>query len=419
MSTETDPAGGTAAPPESENSTRATATTGDELSLDAVEDLAGTAETGRTVEVKLADGAVVVARVRQIQTGPIECRVDGCFRRFDSEKGRKTHVGKMHPDQRTTECEHCGELFEASPPDQRFCSKNCADDARSNLEGLVCEGCGKVFQIRASHADQRRHCSRECRKAHNREDRECAGCGDTFEVLGSRDKTYCSRQCFAEHGLENCREERTCPECEETFEVYPSEDMTYCSTECYSASHWETKECPTCEQPFEARSKNKHLASEHCSRWCSYERTQAAERPDQARPLVEELRAEYDAHESIVGRLRANLAADGWSEADCEIYATHAAVGDYRETVDVLQGRGVEHPNKPVADRLLELCRDARKLSWRLEPETIRTAIGSQPTPQDLGNALQIVRSDAADLLEELGVEDLDAVDELPGGDGA
>lgn len=210
----------------------------DQLELDAITDAAGDVEEGRTVELDLADDRVVVAGVRQIQTGPIECPIAECFRRFDSERGRETHIGKMHPEVRLRECTGCEEVFQPSPLDQQYCSAACYHNR--GRETLICEACGNEFSVKASHAAERSHCSRGCRSDAARETRSCSTCGDEFEVYSRSEQTYCSRTC-ATQDRENSRQDRTCPECGDTFEVYPSTDQQYCSRACYGSARREPR----------------------------------------------------------------------------------------------------------------------------------------------------------------------------------
>lgn len=74
------------------------------LTLEAIEAAAGDVQEGRTIELLLEDDRVLVARVSQLQTGELTCPIDGCFRRSDSEKGKRTHVGKVHPDLQIKTC---------------------------------------------------------------------------------------------------------------------------------------------------------------------------------------------------------------------------------------------------------------------------------------------------------------------------
>lgn len=66
---------------------------------------------GRTISLRLPGDEVLVARVTQRQSGPIECPVENCFRRFQSERAANTHIGKMHPEERLRECIGCGDEY--------------------------------------------------------------------------------------------------------------------------------------------------------------------------------------------------------------------------------------------------------------------------------------------------------------------
>lgn len=197
-----------------------------------------TLEEGRTLALDVGD-EVIVARITQRQTGDVTCPIDGCVRRFDSQKGLSTHLGKVHPEyDRRPECAECGERYDPSHTDQIYCSRGCYHNSgRTTLE---CEYCGEEFPIKESHADSRRHCSQECYLAHKqdgdstKEERVCEapGCDEVFEVYPSRSQRHCSRQC-AGQGRSKEPLEKECPTCGATFETHASADSTYCSRTCF------------------------------------------------------------------------------------------------------------------------------------------------------------------------------------------
>lgn len=108
---------------------------------------------------------VLVARVTQLQDGPIEWYAAGCFRRFESRKGLVTHLGKLHPEMptRTWTCAGCGEEFEPRDREQRYCSRECYfKHKEGGRVTLICANCDETFVVPASHADDRTHCSKKC-----------------------------------------------------------------------------------------------------------------------------------------------------------------------------------------------------------------------------------------------------------------
>lgn len=372
------------------------------LTTERVSQVAGTLEEGRTLELELDDGRVVVGRLTQIQTGPHRCPVDGCFRRFDSERAVATHVGKIHPEERFRECPQCGDDFYPTPLDQVYCSKECYH--HDGKERLVCEHCQKVFTAKASHADGKRFCSWDCRQAvlGSIEERRCPTCGSTFETNTSNDHTFCSKDCAYE-GRENSREERDCPECGGTFEVYPSSDQKFCSTDCYSASHWETKTCPMCGDEFESHAKNRKLAKTYCSHPCLYERNRGDDRPDEPRRLVEGLVDEWDDPETVVGRARAHLGPE-WSNEDVHLYYLLVTEADYREAAAA--ARRLDLDVDEPEPRLVEVARDAASVSTRVTPARFDEAFDEAASVADLGDRLDVIRTSAEQLLRELGLLD-------------
>lgn len=344
-----------------------------DLSLEDVEAATGQAEEGRTVQLKLESGEVVVARVRQIQTGHIECAVPDCFRRFDSERAEATHIGRMHPDWREKPtCPTCAEKFDPDPLDQKYCSRECYEQRGRTT--IVCEGCGDKFSIRESRVDTRRHCSLECR-ADN----------DAYE---GRESTL--------------REDRECPECGDTFEAYPSEDQTYCSQSCYSASKTVSKSCDQCGRDFEVKTGRRDAS--FCSKACSYEHRRADPRPDDVHALLRELHVTdgFD-QETTVDRALAHLRGE-FSRDELLEELDVALVEDLdlpeSSTADGLRDTISEASTYLELSQTLRCPRDAAKKLVRrldLEDELVSPSQGSSPT----GDLLERAR-------ENLGIDEDD-----------
>lgn len=303
------------------------------VSLADVEAIDAQLEEGTLVSLKLASGAVVVMRLTQIQTGRHECPVEGCFRRFDSPRAQKGHVTKQHPEYRADdarECAACGASFlpDAANPDQEFCSMRCYQDARRDRVELTCEHCGDTFTEKASHADGRRHCSLDCRRA-----------ADAFPIGNAKKVVH---------------EVRDCPECGDAFRVPPSHsDQQYCSRDCYTASKWETRACTMCGGAFDAR---KVSDDRYCSRGCHFEHQRKHPRPDGETALLADILLGEYTRESALNRVRAHLGAE---LSDSEAFATLA------EAVLEAFGKGRHVGTERVADiqeatTLYELSRALR-----------------------------------------------------------
>jgi len=376
----------------------------DRLEMDAITDAAGDVEEGRTVELQLGDDRVIVARIRQIQTGPVECPIKDCFRRFDSERGRKTHIGKMHPEERLRDCAGCGEVFQPQPLDQQYCSEACYHD-RGRVT-LTCEGCGEAFSVKASHADERSHCSRDCRSDAAHETRTCPTCGDEFEVYSRSEQTYCSRSC-AGQDREHTREDRTCPECGDTFEVYPSEDQQYCSRECYSESRRAERRCPMCGDPFEVLAENKHLDKEYCSQACYFEFCRADERPETPHALLDELRTEDYDQEMLVGRAYAHLAPE-WECLDIQAAVCLLAADDYEAALEDLQETLTDPPGRrALLDRLVQVtCRLSPDAPTHIGVREFERVLSEATTLYEASQICRCSRQSVRRLLTRLGVRE-------------
>lgn len=383
----------------------------DRLDLEAIVDADGSVVEGETIDLLLEDDVVVTARVRQLQTGGIECPLEDCFRRFETTKGMRSHVGRMHPEERVATCPTCGEDFEQSNPDRTYCSTECYRSMGSTK--LVCEGCGAVFEVKESHADDRKYCTKECFHENGQDEsakisKTCPTCEWSFETYQD-DRIYCSRECWRNRETGNSRVEKECPECGDVFEHYPSSEQTYCSRDCHSASAWETVECPMCEDEFERRANNRTLASTHCSRWCSYEASRVDERPDHPRRLLVELVDEFEHADRVVARAYAHL-SPAWTREDVALYYALVDTGDYRNAVDAARENDnldvdVDDPDAAV-DRLFELVAMVVGEPNRISAATLREGLSEAGTLYELGEHLTVSRELAVDVAKELGVRE-------------
>jgi len=101
-----------------------------------------------------------------------ECPHKSCENSFETERGLKSHWGRMHdkiaPWKRHT-CDWCGKVFEASPShrtaDESHCSMSCAEKNKEKNKNLItaeCDNCGEKIQRYPSHIQEHNFCSRSC-----------------------------------------------------------------------------------------------------------------------------------------------------------------------------------------------------------------------------------------------------------------
>jgi 5-methylcytosine-specific restriction endonuclease McrA len=150
-----------------------------------------------------------------------------CGREFKDRHGMNMHHVQVHGGSITREeltCDQCGDVFEVKPSHKdkrRFCSKDCQAEHLSGVTGedhplwdreeLECPTCGDSFQVKTSHAPRRKYCSNECYaegKAEitgpdhplwERVEMECGVCGSAFysKPAHTERREYCSKECLA------------------------------------------------------------------------------------------------------------------------------------------------------------------------------------------------------------------------------
>jgi len=153
-----------------------------------------------------------------------------CGEAFVTRNGLISHDAQLHDGELAgidRECPICGDEFTTVPAkDNQYCSRECGIEAQRKQVELSCEVCGDTFSVCESIAEERRHCSRECKgKTHSKEfsgdshprwkpdthtTKECEYCGDEFEIarceLENEDKNagrFCSHECHDEWRSEN------------------------------------------------------------------------------------------------------------------------------------------------------------------------------------------------------------------------
>ncbi|MFA5239790.1 MAG: HNH endonuclease signature motif containing protein [Phycisphaerae bacterium] len=120
-------------------------------------------------------------------------------RKWHSEHGKKTWENReMHK----KICAQCGKEF-MSPvnrkSDKTFCSRLCIsrynEQHKRYWETRKCAVCGKEFEVKKSKAQK--YCSHECagQARSTKDERQCIVCGKTFVCKKSKDQKTCSREC--------------------------------------------------------------------------------------------------------------------------------------------------------------------------------------------------------------------------------
>ncbi len=160
------------------------------------------------------------------------------------------------------QCKQCGATFlvAANNPRQKYCCRNCRDDAARKRVTVYCAVCGKPKEVTQGRAQafERHYCSQKClglgrlgvspaNKIDN--DVTCPVCGVVFHAPPSHQQVYCSKNCAKVVALEGLKRhnatqketriERVCEQCGKTFTISPGAfnragyDMgKFCSRAC-------------------------------------------------------------------------------------------------------------------------------------------------------------------------------------------
>jgi len=175
------------------------------------------------------------------------------------------------------QCEWCGKKFYIAPAAAKrgrgkFCSVDCrwkyqrgenSPCWKGGEAKIICEQCGKQFNVKQARVGIRKFCSRKCVDLWRSENmcgenhpnwkekigKFCEQCGETFEVYPYReDKArFCSNSCKWKWKSENvCGEnnplwkeriKKVCVQCGQEFEVIPYSAnikiRQFCSQDCY------------------------------------------------------------------------------------------------------------------------------------------------------------------------------------------
>ena len=74
---------------------------------------------------------------------------------------------------------------------------------------LICQQCGRMFEVTPSREHSARYCSKECQiAATQKKEAKCECCGKEFNPLNRKNPRFCSRICAsaAQSGLSQCWE---------------------------------------------------------------------------------------------------------------------------------------------------------------------------------------------------------------------
>lgn len=169
-----------------------------------------------------------------------------CGKEFNGSVGSKNlyceACAESHPNELLKEkkCPHCGKLFFAKHYNQKYCSRQCGFNARSQRAIITrqCPVCGKEFSQRES--DHNQACSSECGHklssmtlAINAVEKICPICGGTF-IPKTPLQIYCSVKCRETQHVRQKRAKnspRKCVICGKEFRPIRPSTKT-CSREC-------------------------------------------------------------------------------------------------------------------------------------------------------------------------------------------
>lgn len=143
-------------------------------------------------------------------------------------------------------CQYCGEKFENTIKNSKFCSNECKFRASSKKIKCNCDNCNKIIYKKRDEYEKNEHhfCSQKCHYEHisfGTEEITCLNCGTKKIVKKSDNVKFCSHKCAMEYIAKEKQEKimndnsrkRICKNCGEEFTVYPSETDKYlCSSQC-------------------------------------------------------------------------------------------------------------------------------------------------------------------------------------------
>lgn len=171
-------------------------------------------------------------------------------------------------------CKQCGKEYAGQG--KNFCSRKCyrKNKGVGTKLLLVCEYCGKTFQVNKQSRTKDRFCSFACynqfRKAGAT--KICEACN--LEFLGKPQQRFCSRECAGKSSQN--RRIISCDYCQKKFSrnFYSIENTKnhFCSKECYDNFQRRSRiklVCKECGLLFEAAPREVREGRRFCSRACA------------------------------------------------------------------------------------------------------------------------------------------------------
>lgn len=138
----------------------------------------------------------------------------------------------------------------------------------------VCEVCGKEYEVKPSHAEKSKYCSRECQITRQKTSihKQCAFCEKDIEVIPTRERKYnfCSRECNIAF-MKNNPINPTIKICEICGKEYIAKTVKgkYCSIKCKEIANSSIiKKCIVCGKEFKVK-KYRAETAKTCSRKCA------------------------------------------------------------------------------------------------------------------------------------------------------
>lgn len=168
-------------------------------------------------------------------------------------------------------CRYCGKEFEPKKRGRKnsgFCSKNCSDSYRRKMMPFkfenTCGICGTVFQ---TNLKSQKYCSRDCAAEARRTGRTihkkvCIGCGTEFETV-NRKRTFCSAECASKYHGELRKGTYFCEYCGKPRHSDHPNRNRFCSRECVINAH-KLQALKSQEESREAREARRLLLNKDC-----------------------------------------------------------------------------------------------------------------------------------------------------------
>lgn len=144
-------------------------------------------------------------------------------------------------------CEYCGDVFNTSFKNQRFCSRKCSSASTSKKVECLCDNCGKPFFRKMDEFIKHKNnfCSQSCHYNYSYETVVCKNCGKEFSARKSTHRKYCCNDCknyYVSHHQKTNKETIICKYCGKEFQAHVSAKRDFCSKECGYAYRRENKQ---------------------------------------------------------------------------------------------------------------------------------------------------------------------------------